>query len=77
MLTGLALALLALGLLVLNRACALALVTMSPEQVPTYRALFYQRAALGIGCIVLGAVLLRKRRPAENQGSKSPRGSQD
>jgi membrane protease YdiL (CAAX protease family) len=51
------------GVLILNAACAFALLNMPlPEQVAAYRAEFYQRALLGVGCITVGIVLLRLRR---------------
>ena len=54
------------GAWILNGACAFAMLQMPPpEQVPAYRAIFYQRALLGIGCIILGVVVLRWRRGSE------------
>jgi hypothetical protein len=64
------------GAWVLNGACAFAMLSMPPaDQVPAYRAIFYQRTALGIGCIVLGIVILRIRRGTER--SNNPRRSEE
>jgi hypothetical protein len=57
------------GGLILNRACAFAMLTMPPpEQVSAYRAIFYQRAVLGVGCIILGIVALRWRHAPRTRG---------
>ncbi|MET0551665.1 MAG: hypothetical protein ABW221_01415 [Vicinamibacteria bacterium] len=51
------------GAWILNGACAFAMLQLPPpEEVSAYRTLFYQRAMLGIGCIVLGIVVLRWRK---------------
>jgi hypothetical protein len=58
------------GAWVLNGACAFAMLNMPlPDQLATYRAVFYQRASVGIGCILAGILLLRLRR--EPAGPKS------
>ena len=57
------------GALILNRACAFAMLNMPPpEQLSAYRAVFYERAVLGVGCIILGIVALRWRRPGRAPG---------
>jgi len=52
------------GLWILNGACRFALSASPPaDRVSEYRVVFYQRSGLGVGCILLGIVLLRLRGP--------------
>jgi hypothetical protein len=62
-LLGVSILLVLAGVWILNGACAYATLNMPREdQVAAYRLVFYQRASLGIGCILLGIVTLRLRR---------------
>jgi hypothetical protein len=57
------------GAWILNGACAFAMRSAPPpEQVPEYRAIFYQRAMLGVGGIILGIVVLRWRHASQRNG---------
>ena len=50
------------GLWILAGACSFASRAMPPPAlVAEYRVVFYQRSGLGVGCILLGIVLLRLR----------------
>ena len=50
------------GLWILNGACRFALSATPPaDRVSEYRVVFYQRSGFGVGCILLGIVLLRLR----------------
>ena len=52
----------AIGLWFLNGACSFALSATPPaDQVAEFRAVFYQRAGLGVSCILVGITLLRLR----------------
>ena len=51
------------GLVILNFACGFAVMNMPPpEQLDLYRRAFYARAAVGIGCILVGVILLKLRK---------------
>ena len=57
------------GAWILNGACAFAMLNAPPpEQLQAYRAIFYQRAMLGIGCIILGVIVLRWRHGSQARG---------
>ena len=61
-LTLAAIAVFVVGLWILNGACLFALSASPPaDRVSEYRVVFYQRSGLGVGCILLGIVLLRLR----------------
>jgi len=68
-LLGISILLVLSGAWVLNGACAFAMLsTPTPDQVPAYRAMFYQRALLGIGCIIMGIIVLRWRHARSTRG---------
>ena len=59
---GISALLLITGMLALHQACAHAMLNLpSSDQLPAYRVVFYRRAVLGIGCIVLAAIVIRRR----------------
>ena len=62
LLTLVAVVVFVIGLWILNGACRFALSASPPaDRVPEYRVVFYPRSGLGVGCILLGIVLLRLR----------------
>ncbi len=61
------------GAWILNRACAFAMLSMpAPEQMSAYRAIFYQRALLGVGCIIVGIIALRWRHAGRTGEEEAP-----
>jgi hypothetical protein len=57
------------GAWILNGACAFAMLNAPrADQLAAYRAIFYQRAILGLGCIILAIVVLRWRNVGQPRG---------